>query len=68
MFKKLNDTLDKLQIFKKGAKSLPDIELVQKKLNQFGEALGFVQTGLDIKDAKALKDLEEEKLKKFSQS
>ena len=29
MFKKLNDNLDKLEIFKKGVKSLPDIELVQ---------------------------------------
>ena len=66
MFKKLNDTLDKLEIFKKGAKSLPDIELVQKKLKQFGEALGFVQSGLDIKDSQALKNLEDQKLKKFS--
>ena len=69
MFKKLNDNLDKLQIFKKGVKSLPDIQMVgtvQQKLKQFGEALGFVQVGLESKDNEAIKNIEDKKLEKFS--
>jgi hypothetical protein len=62
MFKKLNDNLDKLQIFKKGVKSLPDIEMVQQKLKQFGEALGFVQVGVDTKNNEAMKNTEDKKL------
>ena len=50
LFKKLNDTINKLDIFKQRAKELPDLELVQKKLNQFGAALGFVEDDLTKKD------------------
>ena len=43
LFKKLNDTMDKLELFKKKACGLPDIEIVKKKLEEFGQALGFVE-------------------------
>ena len=43
LFRKLNDTMDKLELFKKKASGLPDIEIVKKKLEQFGQALGFVE-------------------------
>jgi hypothetical protein len=35
--------MDKLELFKKKASGLPDIEIVKKKLEQFGQALGFVE-------------------------
>ena len=52
LFRKLNDTINKLDVFKQRAKELPDLELVQKKLNQFGAALGFVEEDLAKKDEK----------------
>ena len=40
--RKLNDHIDKLDIFQRKAHSLSDLEVVQQKVKQFGEALGFV--------------------------
>lgn len=65
LFKKLNATIDKLDIFKSRAKELPDLELVQKKLAQFGAALGFVEDDLARKDDSRREQIEKEKLKKL---
>jgi hypothetical protein len=42
VIRKLNDHIDKLDIFQRKAHSLSDLEVVQQKVKQFGEALGFV--------------------------
>lgn len=65
LFKKLNDTINKLDIFKQRARELPDLELVQQKLSQFGAALGFVADDLARKDDSMREQIEKEKLKKL---
>ena len=42
VIRKLNEHIDKLDVFQRKAHSLSDLEVVQQKVKQFGEALGFV--------------------------
>ena len=42
VIKKLNEHIEKIDVFKQRARDLTDLETVQKKVKQFGEALGFV--------------------------
>lgn len=42
VIRKLNEHIEKIDVFKQRAKELTELELVQKKVKQFGEALGFV--------------------------
>ena len=57
VIRKLNEHIQKIDVFQQRAKELTELELVQKKVKQFGEALGFV-----VADIGKREQIEQEKL------
>ena len=66
VIKKLNEHIQKIDVFKQRAKELTELELVQKKVKQFGEALGFVVADIGKRELLDQEKLQQKKLQKFS--
>ena len=66
VIRKLNEHIEKIDVFKQRAKELSELEQVQKKVKQFGEALGFVVADFGKRERLERKKLEQKKLQKFS--
>lgn len=66
VIKKLNEHIEKIDVFKQRARDLTDLETVQKKVKQFGEALGFVVSDIGKREKAEREKLQQKKLSKFS--